>query len=522
MKIRFGEHVIDSDRIEVTHRGTQIALEPLAFGMLELLVRHRDRVVSKDELLDELWTGKVVSDATISGTLKALRHALGDSGGEQKIIRTVRGHGYRFVAAIEDDVLAGQRVVVQSIRDVSIANPALPAKPSVAVLGFDSVGGDPNDLFAEGLAVDLDAQLARLHGLFVIARESARLFSTRTTALREIGERLGVRYLVFGSTQRAGKRIRATINLTNAETQQTVWTDHFDRTLEDIFSVQDEIVEAVTTSLLPEIERAEMERARLIPTENLDAWECYHRAMWHNFRFTAGDSAQARALLTRAGELDPHFARAHSGLSFNHFLQAFLHTDTSVNKHIELAVSCAEKSVDLDAQDAMSHWVLGRALFLRKDHERALRSLDTALTANPNYAQGRYAKGFVEVHASREKQALSDLDVAQRLSPFDPLLFAMKSCRAISMAIQGDAQTASNWAVEATESANAHFHIHAVAAACCAMAGKDAEARQLAQRVEALHPGYTVATYEQSFPHTDASHRILFQDGLIAAGIALE
>ncbi|MEZ5560569.1 MAG: winged helix-turn-helix domain-containing protein [Pseudomonadales bacterium] len=504
--------------MELHRQGQRVPLEPLIYRVLLHLLERRDRVVTKDELLEDLWAGKVVSDATLSNALKLARKAVGDTGDAQQVIRTVRGHGYRFVASVQQ---LDPGPLAARPRTTDQERPALPVMPSLALLGFEDLGGHPaSGVFSEGLAVDLNARLARLHGLFVIARHSARRFSVQEMSMPEIGSLLGVRYLIHGSTQRLDRRIRVTVNLAEAETGQVIWTEHFDRIVDDLFAVQDDIVHSVIAALLPELERAEMDRARLLPTENLDAWECYHRAMWHNFRFTAGDSQLARSLLLKAGELDPQFSRARAGMSFNHFLHAFLHTDRAPEEHIRRALDYAQQSVNLDVRDAMSHWVLGRALFLSGEHDQALRSLDRALQANPNYAQGRYARGFVMVHNGLAEQALADLDGARRLSPFDPMLFAMKSCRAISLAVQGDREGACAWAVEATEEPNAHFHIHAVAAACLQMAGRTDEARQAIRRVLALHPGYSIAHYDRSFPHGNPEHRQIMRDALRAAGLA--
>lgn len=519
MQHRFNGCVIDSLTVELSKDGIKMAVEPLVFKLLMHLIEHRDRVVAKDELLGTVWAGKVVSDATLSNAIKLARQAVGDSGETQSIIRTVRGYGYRFVSPLEP--LNPVQVTRPFIPDPTF--PKIPDKPSVALLKFEDLGGHAGaQVFAEGLSVDLHARLSRLQNLFVIARESANQFSIHQMPMREIGTRLGVRYVVYGSTQRSQRRIRVTINLAEAETQKMIWTDHLDRILEDVFAVQDDIVNAVISALLPELDRAEMERARLLPTENLDAWECYHRAMWHNFRFTANDSEHAQVLLLKAIKLDPTFARAFAGLSFNHFLHAFLDTDHQPDEHARLSLEYAQQSVGLDDRDAMGHWVEGRALFLSRAHEQALRSLDRALLANPNYAQGRYARGFVKNFAGLPEYSLEDLDSARRLSPFDPLLFAMKASRAVSLALQGDPEAACSWAVEATEEPNAHFHIHAIAAACLQMAGKREQARRVAARVLAMHPGYSIAVFDRSFPQHDPAQKQLFFNAMIDAGLPIQ
>lgn len=518
MKYHFNGYSVDTHTVELTNGGTAVAVEPLVFKLLVYLIRHRDKSVSRDELLEALWPGKVVSDATISNAVKLARQAVGDNGTSQAVIRTVRGHGFRFVARVEETNPRGP-VEASSNVDPELVDRVVPDRPSLALLPFQDLSGDESDVLARGLTVDLHSRLARLSGLFVIALESASQFSIRQNSVTSIGRRLGVRYIAHGSTQKSGDRIRVTINLIETESQQVVWSEHYDRIFDDLFLVQDEMVNTMVSTILPELERAEMERSRLLPTENLDAWACYHRAMWHNFRFTTLDSGEARALLVKAMEIDPRFSRAYAGLSFNHFLHAFLNTDSEPEEHVRLSLEYAQQSVSLDSRDAMAHWVMGRALFLSREHDQALLSLDRALLANPNYAQGRYARGFVKNYAGKADSAIADLDTSRRLSPFDPLMFAMKSSRAVSLALRGDTESAWRWAVEATQEVNAHFHIHAVAAACLEMAGKPEQARNAAARTLQLYPQYSLSVYDRSFPHLLAEDRARFHTALIGSGI---
>ena len=314
----------------------------------------------------------------------------------------------------------------------------LPSRPSVAVLPFEDLGQHTSGgVLAQGIAVDLNARLSQLKSLFVIARASAARFSLAEQDARSIGRNLGVRYLVHGTTQRTADRIRVTVNLIEAEQGAELWSDRVDRPIGDLFEVQDDLANQIASALEPQIDQAEMERVRLLPTESLDAWECFHRAMWHSFRFTADDNALAHGLFQRALEQDPQFARAYAGLSFNHFSRAFLNSTDDIPAEIALALDFAERAVSFDGRDAMGHWALGRARLLNREHDLALDALDRSLITNPNYAQGHYARGFIGVHADRAAQALPDLDMAKRLSPFDPMSFAITSCHGLSMAMQG-------------------------------------------------------------------------------------
>lgn len=397
---------------------------------------------------------------------------------------------------------------------------ALPDRPSLAVLDFSDLGSHAEgSVLASGLAVDLNSRLAQLSNLFVIARASASRLSSQQLPTQEIGRKLGVRYLVSGTTQRQARRVRVTVTLLDATQDSEVWSEHFDRPLDDLFDIQDEITSAVIAAIEPAIERAEMQRALMLAPESLSAWESYHRGLWHSFRFTARDNELANRLFLQATSLDPRFSQAHAGISFTHYSRAFLNAVPDVDAEIGRALDAAHQSVGFDSRDAMGYWSLGRALFLSRQHDHALAAIDRALAINPNYAQGHYAKGLIGIHSGLDDASLPSLDNAQRLSPFDPLLFAMKSSRALSLVGQGKYDEAASWAIRATHEPNAHFHIYAVAAACLELAGRTADAQDNARWVLRRQPDYSVQVFRRSFPHKDEAHRAPFLAALERAGI---
>ena len=447
-----------------------------------------------------------------------IRRHYGDERQDDAVLRA----GWHAIARAD----RGSKTVLLAGQDDSSpkkVESVLPEKPSVAVLDFQDIGSHADGaVLANGLTVDLNSRLAQLPSLFVIARQSTARIGVLNLAPQQIGAKLGARYLVSGSTQRDNKRVRTTITLTDTAGQSELWSEHFDRPLHDVFQVQDDITNAVIAAIEPAIERAEMHRALLKPPESLTAWECFHRGLWHCFRFTAKDNEIAHRLFVEAVTLDPHFSRAFAGLSFTHYSRAFLNTVPDVEREIREALDAASHSVDFDGRDSMGHWALGRALFLSRQHDRALSAIDRALLVNPNYAQGHYARGFVGIHAGLDDASLPSLEMAQRLSPFDPLLFAMKSSRAISLANRGRIEEAASWAIAATQEPNAHFHIYAVAAACLEMAGRSPDARSNAGWVLERHPGYTVDVFRRSFPHKDESVREAFLAALGRAGVPLQ
>ncbi|AOW13527.1 hypothetical protein LPB72_10955 [Hydrogenophaga crassostreae] len=396
----------------------------------------------------------------------------------------------------------------------------LPDKPSVAVLGFTDLGGHQDGpVLSQGLAADLTLTLGRFSGLFVIARASAERFTVHPPDLSLVARLLGVRYLVHGTTQRLDRRVRVTVTLTDAQFNTVVWSEHFDRSLGDLFAVQDDVSAAIASAIEPEIVRAEAERAGLKAPEDMSAWECYHRAMWHCYHFTAQHTEQAYQLFLRALTLEKGFARAHAGLSFAHYSRAFLDATPAPDSAVALALEHGQLSVDLDSRDAMGYWTLGRAQFLAHEHDQALQSLGRSLAINPSFSQGHYALGFLEAHSGLHQKALPELATAERLSPLDPMLFAVEGTRAISLAIEGKYNEAAAWSVKASSEPNAHFHMQAIAGACLALAGRGVEARSFAQRTRREHPGYSLRTFERSFPQKFEAHQTLMMQALRSAGV---
>lgn len=396
---------------------------------------------------------------------------------------------------------------------------ALPAKPSLAVLALDTLGNPAVATLAQGLVADLVTRLSRIGGLFVIARASSTRLNPQQYSLADIGRLLGVRYLLHGCLQGGGKGIHANLELADAVEGKVVWVDSIAASPGELFEAQEHIAARVVSAVGPEIERAEFERASLKQPDSMDAWEHYHMALWHSFRFTARDTETAFRHVQQALGQDRRFCRAHALLSLVHFNRAFLDSSPRPQGEIDRALACAEQSMVLDERDPMARWSLGRAQFLNRQHDQALYSLDRALQANPNYAQGHYARGFVGVHAGVADTALPELEMAQRLSPFDPLLFAMISSRAISLALQGDYESAARCALEATREANAHYHINAVAAACLALAGREAEARRQIAIARRAHPGYTRDAFFRSFPYKHPEQQQLMAQALERAGL---
>jgi TolB-like protein len=278
----FGEYSLDPDRRELTNAIKPIALGPRVFDLLLYLVRHRERVVSKEELLDTVWGGRIVSESTVTSHINAVRKAIGDNGLDQRLVRTVARKGFRFVANVRESNLPGK--LGKSDQVLSGANRPLglviPEKPSIAAMPFLNLSGDPEqEYFTDGVVEDIIAALSRVSWLFVIGRNSSFIYKGRLVDVKQVSSELGVRYLLEGSVRKATNRVRITSQLVDATTGANLWAERFEGPLDNIFQLQDEIVTSVVGAIMPQLERAEIERAQYKPTESLDAYDYYLRGM---------------------------------------------------------------------------------------------------------------------------------------------------------------------------------------------------------------------------------------------------
>jgi adenylate cyclase len=396
----------------------------------------------------------------------------------------------------------------------------LPDKPSIAVLPFANLSGDPEqELFADGITEDVITLLSRVRWLFVISRASTFTYKGRAVDVQTVAQDMGVRYVLEGSVRRAGQRIRVTAQLVDAAKRNHVWVERYDRELEDLFVLQDEITEAIVAAVEPELGSAEQQRARRRPPESLDAWSAYQRGLWHVYRFNREDNAEALRLFDQAIGLDDQFAPAYAGRSFAYFSIAFLSYSDQRDEAIEQAYLAARRSVSLDDKDAFGHWALARAHFLRREHDLALAELEVALDLTPSFAQAHYFRGWVLSVAGRPEEALTHLDKAYRLSPHDPLLFAFMTVRAQTLIIMERYEEALGWATRAARQSNAHFQALGPLACCLGHLGRIDEARQTLAEILRVRSDYSASLIAASFPYRRRRDLDLYLAGLRKAGL---
>ena len=368
------------------------------------------------------------------------------------------------------------------------AGPVEPSHASLAVMPFVDESGARGGL-ADGFTHDIITRLAKLRDFFVIARGSVFALAEKTIAPEEAGRKLNVDYVATGTVRSTAGRLIVSVELIEVRTARIVWADTFERRPDDLFAVLDDIGDSIVSSISAEIETVERNRAMLKAPNSLNAWEAYHRGLWHMYRFTQAENEQARHFFDTALQLDPTFARAYAGLSFTHWQNAFQRWGDR-DRESALAFESAGRSLLIDDHNPAAHWAMGRALWLRGEQDGSLIELERAVDLSPNFALGHYALSFVHSQSGDPQAAISSSDHSRHLSPFDPLLFGMLGARAMSHVRLGQFEEAAEWALKAAARPNAHAIILAIAAHCLALAGRLDEARGFAAALRKALPDY--------------------------------
>jgi TolB-like protein len=493
----FDNYTLDADRRELRRGADLVAVEPQVFDLLEFLIRRRDRVVTRDDIFEAVWKGRVVSESALAVRINAVRLAIADSGRQQRLIRTLPRKGIRFIGDVRE-----HRVSPASEVPSTAQAPTLPDLPSIAVLPFTNMSGDvEQEHFADGIAEDIITALSRFRSLFVIARSSTFTYKYKTVEVKQVARELGVRYVLEGSVRSAGQRVRVTAQLIDAETGGHVWAERYDRPLQDIFAVQDEIADTIAATMEPEIGAAERERARRKPPEHLGAWEHHQRGMWHLLRRNREDLAAAQAFFRKAIELDPSFATPRAALALSCFFQI---THGFTKEHavsLEELLAEASQAVALDPKDALAHTALGLAFMERRDYSASLAAHQIALRLNPNSSLAHWAFGYGLHRAERLHEALEHFDAALRLSPRDPGLWSYLTLKASTLYQLRQYDEAASFARDAARHSIADLiwpYVHLAAA--LGQLGRTLEALAAVEELRKRRPGLTVSGV-RSWPH---------------------
>ncbi|MBR0935291.1 winged helix-turn-helix domain-containing tetratricopeptide repeat protein [Bradyrhizobium jicamae] len=462
----FGPYRLDAEA-EMLFRGSEpVTLGRRAVTLLRLLVERAGAPVSKDALMQAAWPGLAIEESNLTVQIAALRRIFADVDGGATWIETLPRRGYRYV---------GPTVAAAGAGRLTTAGPAVSDRPSLAVLPFSNLSGDPGqDYFSDGITGDIIAELSRFRSLFVVARHSSFAYRGKVAEIKRVGRELGVRYVAEGSVRKVGSRVRVTVQLLDAGSGYSLWTERYDCDLEDIFPLQDEIVRAIVAALPGRLEDAGREIARRKPTSSVTAYDLVLLGNERWRQLTVKNMAQARDYFRRAVALDPQYARAHVNTAWTIVCDVFLESPAAAT--LDEALREIETALDIDDGDAWSHGVFAQLLFLRNEDAKAEIHFGRALALNPNDADVAAVFANILVYWGRWREALTWIGAAKRLNPFPPNLYhwyhalALYSGHEYERAVKAlmEARSFDRWS-------------HGLLAACYAQMGRFDEARSEAE-----------------------------------------
>lgn len=479
MIYRFDEFELDTGRFELRESGAAVPLEPQVFALIALLVENRERMVSKDQLIEKIWDGRVVSESAISSRIKKARKALHDDGKAQKYIYTVHGKGFRFIGELRDDEPHEPAAPVSDTATTKLT------RPRIIVLPFLNLSGDQDqEYFSDAIAQDLITNLSKHRWLNVVARNPAFAYKGQPVVLEQLVDDLGVSYVVEGSVRRAGDRIRATVQLVDAHAGNQIWSDRYDRNLEDVFAVQDEITSKVAARLEPEIGASERQKATQSPQRDLEAWDCYHLGVSHFFKFTAEDNLEAQRLLQKSRELDTGFGEAHAWWAYAVIL-GMVYWDTDPTQELlDAALEATQTALRIDDRNAVFYALKARVQLARCEYDSALIENTMAIDLNPTFAAAHCGMADSLAYEGRYDEAIERFEKAIELSPNDPQRWAFYTYGALAHIFNEDYEKAIEWADRAMEIPNYQFWTTAHKAVALAYLGETERAQK---QVEKLH-----------------------------------
>jgi adenylate cyclase len=403
----------------------------------------------------------------------------------------------------------------------SVGQLALPDRPSIAVLPFQNFSVDPEqEYFADGIVEDIITALSRFKFLFVIARNSSFAYKGRSPDIREVGRELGVRYVLEGSVRKAASKVRITSQLIDSGSGAHIWADRLDGALDDIFELQDQVTENVVGAIAPQLERAEIERARQKPTDSLDAYDHYLRAMTNLHRGTRESIGEALAQFNRALRLDPNFASALAMAAWCHLWRKVNGWMTDRPREIAEGARLARRAVELGGDDAFALTRGGHALaILAGDVEGGIALIDRALVLNSNLASAWFLGGFLRIWNGDPDGAIAHFARAMRLSPLDPEMYRMQAGMAAAHLFAGRFDAASSWAEKSFRHLPSFLMVVAVVAASHALAGRQDEAQRAVSHLRQLDPTLRISNLGDWLPIRRPKDLEMFADGLRRAGL---
>jgi TolB-like protein len=473
---------------ELWHGGTEVRLTPRAAAVLALLLERAPQVVTKQELLDRVWEQSSVGNEALTSCIKELRRALDDDAREPRYIETRHRRGYRLVVSVTTSTPAAL---------------ALPDKPSVAVMPFQNMSGDPEqEYFVDGLVEDIITALSRFSAFFVIARNSSFTYKGRVVDVRQVGQDLGVRYVLEGSVRKAGSRLRITGQLVDATTGSHIWADRYEGALKDVFDLQDRITSSVVAVIEPKVQQAEIKRAQAKSTENLTAYDLYLRALAAHSDYEEEANDSALALLSRAVAIDSRFSSAY-GLMANCYVHRLNRGWGSAAHARERGLDAATRAASTGRDDPRAlGWAANGIARFGGNLEEALAHIERALVLSSDSVHVRRMSGYTYFVAGKHKRSIEHFRCAMQLDPMEPLAFHSYYGIALPCFFTGRYDDALAWIDKALVARPNYASALRLKIAASAMAGRPSEEIQKAiERLHMVEPELSIEALIQRIAH---------------------
>jgi TolB-like protein/cytochrome c-type biogenesis protein CcmH/NrfG len=523
LQFQFTDHQLDTDRRELRRGGEIVAVEPQVVDLVVHLVQHRDHVVTKDDLFEHIWQGRIVSESTLTSRINAARKAVGDSGHAQSVIRTIARKGFRFVGEVRMPAAAAPPAS-NGAREVS--PPTVPAaaplldRPAIAVLPFVNMSGDQEqDYFADGISEDIITALSKLRWFYLMARNSSFAYKGKSVHIKQLGEELGVDYIVEGSVRKDGDLVRITAQLNDVATGGHLWAERYDRALADVFAVQDEITQSVVAAIEPQLYAAENFRSLRRTPDNIDAWGLVMRALSHYWRVTRADNLVAQALLEKAISFDRHYGQALGLLAACHTFSAHMGWE-EMGRALEVAERSALAAIHADSEDAWAHYALASVYLFNRRYDDSLAEFELALRLNPNFSPARGVYGVALSYCGRWEDGDRAARQALLLSPRDPFAAIYCGVAAYCQFVGRNYAEAIRLAREALRQRSDFVGGHRVLTAAAAMAGNTQLARSALAETRRAQPNISLAWLASEMPFKLEADREHYVEAFRKAGLA--
>ena len=510
VRFLFENQELNAERRELACAGESVPLEPQVFDVLLYLLEHRDRVVGKDELFDKVWDGRIVSESTLTSRINAARKAIKDTGKDQRLLRTVARRGFRFVGDVHVDQLPATPPPSHSVgEDGVLPRAALPAldRAAIAVLPFTNLSGETEqEYFSDGISEDIITALSKLRWFYVIARNSSFVYKGKSVHLKQIADELGVAYVVEGSVRKDGERVRITAQLNDVATGSHIWAERYDRSLADVFAVQDEITESIVAAIEPQLYAAENFRAQRKAPDSMDAWDLVMRALSHYWRVTRQDNTVAQALLEKAIKIDPQYGQALGLLAASHTFGAHMGWE-DMGKAVPVAERAALAAIHANSEDAWAHYALASVYLFTRRFDDCLAEFELALKLNPSFSSARGYYGVALAYCGRWEEGDRAARHALRLSPRDPFAAIYYGVTSYCQFVGGNYEEAIGLAREALRLRSDFVGAHRVLTAAAAMTEQRELATESLKALLRVQPNLSLAWLAGEMPFKCESER---------------